>query len=85
VHASQINQADARLQVERILRLSIRIVELPAIYLRAFDVARSLGHARAYDALYLAVAEIESAELLTVDRGMSEAATRLGIRATLVR
>jgi len=56
-----------------------------ALYPRAPDIARSLGWARAYDALYPAAAEIEDAELLTVGRGMSEAAARLGIPATLVR
>jgi len=55
------------------------------LYPRAPDIARSLGWARAYDALYPAAAEIEDAELLTVGRGMSEAAARLGIPATLVR
>jgi predicted nucleic acid-binding protein len=67
------------------LRLPIRTVEQAGLYLRAFDIARLVGWAKAYDALYLAAAEIEDAELLTVDRGMSDAAARLGIRATLVR
>ena len=79
-----MNEADARLQVAGMLTVSIRIVEQPALYPRAFDIARSLGHAKAYDALYLAAAEIENAELLTVDRGMHDAAARLGIPATLV-
>ena len=79
-----MNEADARLQMAGMLTVSIRIVEQAALYLRAFDIARSLGHAKAYDALYLAAAEIEDAELLTVDRGMSDAADRLGIPATLV-
>ena len=62
-----------------------RIVKQAALYPGAFDIARSPGWARAYDALYPAAAEIEDAELLTVGRGMSEAAARLGIPATLVR
>ena len=85
VHTGRISEANGRLEVEKLSRLSIRIVEQAAFYPRAFDIARSLGWARAYDALYLAAAEIEDAELLTVDRGMSEAAARLGIQATLVR
>jgi predicted nucleic acid-binding protein len=67
------------------LRLPIRLVHDPALFPRAFDIARTLGWAKAYDALYLATAEHESAELLTVDRRMRVAARRLGIRATLVR
>ncbi len=66
------------------LRLPIRIIEHDALYPRAFDIARSLGKAKAYDALYLAVAEHEDAELLTVDGGMRDAAIRLRIRSTLV-
>ena len=74
----------ARFLVEAVGRLPVRIIVAPACYPRAFDIARSLGWAKAYDALYLAAAEYEAAELLTVDRGMSEAAVRVGIRATLV-
>ena len=85
VHTGRISEANGRLEVEKLSRLSIRIVEQAAFYPRAFDIARSLGWARAYDALYLAAAEIEDAELLTVHRGMSEAAAGLGIPATLVR
>ena len=85
VHRAQTNEVDARLQVLRMPRIPFRIVERAPLYTRAFDIARSLGWAKAYDALYLAAAEIEDAELLTVDRGMSDAAARLGIRATLVR
>jgi predicted nucleic acid-binding protein len=75
----------ARALVEVATRMPIRPVEAPKSYHRAFDSACSIGHPKAYDALYLAVAEIEDAELLTMDRGMSEAAACLGIRATLVR
>lgn len=66
-------------------RLPIRIVELARLYPRAFDIARSLGWKKAYDALYLATAEYERAELVTVDHGMLDAAQRLGISAVLVR
>jgi len=69
--------------VALVVRLQIRLVDTPGCYERAFDIARSLGWAKAYDALYLA-AEHEGAELLTVDRGMHEAAVRLGLRAALV-
>jgi len=65
--------------------MQVRLVHPPACYPRAFDIARSLGWKKAYDALYLAAAELEDAELLTVDGGMHAAARRLSIRATLVR
>jgi len=85
VHARQMNAADGRLQIARLLSLPISIIDHDSLYPRAFDIARALGKSKAYDALYLAVAEHEGAELLTVDSGMRDAAVRLGIRATLVR
>ncbi len=84
VHSGDINAADARLQIERMLRVPIRIVERAVFYSRAFDIARSLGWAKAYDALYLAAAEAEAAELLTLDSGLRDAAARLSIRASLI-
>jgi predicted nucleic acid-binding protein len=65
--------------------MPVRLVHPFESYPRAFDIARSLGWKKAYDALYLAAAEHEDAELLTADGGMHGAARRLGIRATLVR
>lgn len=85
VHLGRVNQSRARVALEGMLQLPIRIVEHPQLYPRVFDIARALGWAKAYDALYLAAAEHEDAELLTVDGGMHDAAVRLGIRATLVR
>jgi len=66
------------------LRLPVRIVHSPGVYLRAFDIARALGWAKTYDALYLAAAETEAAELLTLDAGLRDAAARLTIRASLI-
>ena len=80
-----MNEQDGQAQIARMLRLPIRRLERDALYPRAFDMARALNRSKAYDALYLAVAEHEAAELLTVDRGMRDAAVRLGIRAMLVR
>jgi predicted nucleic acid-binding protein len=84
VHFERMDSTLGRQQVERLFRIPIRIVHHGALHLRAFDIARSLGWKNAYDALYLAAAEYERAELLTVDGGMREAAKRLGLRATLV-
>ena len=83
-HTQRIHEPDASDLVQELLRLPIRIVELDLLYPRAFDIARTLGKSKAYDALYLATAEHAAAELLTVDRTMSDNARRLGIPATLV-
>jgi len=85
VHRKLLPEPHARFLVEAVSRLPLRIIDAPVCYPRAFDIARSLGWAKAYDALYLAAAEYEAAELLTVDRGMHDAAVRVGIQATLVR
>jgi len=84
VHSRRIDAVTGRLLVDRMLRLPIRTVHTAQFYLRAYDIARSLGWAKTYDALYLAVADLEAAELLTLDRGMHGAAVRLSIPATLV-
>ena len=84
VYAGRISEADGRHQVAAMSRLPIQLIEHPSLYTRAFDIARALGWGKAYDALYLATADLERAELLTLDGGMREAAERLGVRCTLV-
>lgn len=83
-YRQEVPVRQARGLVERVVRMPVRLVHAPPIYPRAFDIARSLRWAKAYDALYLAAAEHESAELLTVDRRLCDAARSLGITATLV-
>lgn len=84
-YRKDIAAEEARRLVEEIVAMPVRLIHPPTCYPRAFDIARSLGWKKAYDALYLAAAEHEGAELLTVDRGMRDAARRLGIRAALVQ
>jgi predicted nucleic acid-binding protein len=74
----------ARRLVEALPRLPVALVHNPQYYTRAFDIVNSPGRTKPSDALYLAVAEIEKAELLTIDRGLQTAAAKLSIRATLV-
>jgi len=81
----QIEESRARALLQALVQLPVRLVHITSLYPPAFDIARSLGRKKAYDALYLATAEHESAELLTVDGGMHDASRRLNIRATLVR
>jgi predicted nucleic acid-binding protein len=85
VHRKRLEEADARAAIEFIIRSPIRLIHANSLFTRSFEIARFAGCSKAYDALYLATAEHEGAELLTLDRGMRHAASRLGIRATLVR
>jgi predicted nucleic acid-binding protein len=66
------------------LRLPISAVHGPEVYLRALDLARRLGHAKAYDVQYLAVAQIQDCAVVTVDRGLHESARTLGIASRLI-
>ena len=59
----------ARRLVEALPRMPVALVHDPQYYTRAFDIVNSPGRTKPSDALYLAVAEIEGAELLTIDRG----------------
>jgi predicted nucleic acid-binding protein len=85
VYDGQIEDRRARAITQAAARLPIRLVHAPEFFPRALEMAHFLAWKKAYDAIYLAVAEREDGELLTVDRGMHDAARRLGIGATLVR
>ena len=80
----RIEAERARAVIAEVLQFGIRIVTRTDIYPRAYDMARALGWGKAYDALYLATAELEGAELLTLDGGMGEAAGRLGVPCSVV-
>ncbi len=54
------------------LRLGIRRIDNFTLYRRAFELATQFGHARAYDAHYLAAAEQETCDLWTADRPLYE-------------
>ena len=75
----------ARRLVQILLRLPIRIVDRRDIYLRAFEIASELNWGKAYDGVYVAVADLEAGELLTLDGDMHRGALRLSIPSTLVR
>jgi predicted nucleic acid-binding protein len=85
VYDKQVDESRARALVQVVVQLPVRLVHMTSLYQRAFAIARSLGWKKAYDALYLATAEHEDAELITVDGGMNDAARRLSIRASLVQ
>lgn len=63
----------------KILTLNVRCLT-PTVHLheRALRWADRLGHSKAYDAHYLAVAEQEGIELWTADRRLANGARQLG-------
>ncbi len=84
VMAGTLTSSEARAALEAALTLGIEIVNSPALHARALAIAEQLGMAAAYDAHYLAVAESQSADLLTVDRRLAGWAERLGVPARLI-
>lgn len=65
--------------IEKILALDVRCVTpTRSLHRQALRWADRLGHAKAYDAHYLALAEQESIELWTADRRLANGAQRAG-------
>jgi predicted nucleic acid-binding protein len=84
VYAGAISHEEAQAALQRLLRLPISPMHSREIYLRALEFAHRRGHAKAYDVQYMAVAQMENAVLVTVDRGMYENARVFDIPARLL-
>ena len=84
VHLGGVLHEEAEAPLGSSLRLPISAVHGPEVYRRALDLARRLGHAKAYDVQYLAVAQIQDCPAVTVDRGLHESAHTLGIASRLI-
>lgn len=84
-HNQRIGRALARELLSTLLQFPIRLLNRPEIYQRAFEIAHQLDQNKAYDSLYLAAAELEGGELLTLDGDMHRGAQRLSIPSSLVR
>lgn len=81
----RIDHEQAHLRLDILLSLPVRIVDSRVQYSRAFELARRFQHRKAYDMQHLAVAEIENAELATLDRGLRHAAREMGVPLVLPR
>jgi predicted nucleic acid-binding protein len=79
-----LTPAGAAETVAALVELPVTLVMDRSIYGRALDLATNFQLRRAYDTQYLAAAEIERCELLTVDRAMYQHALELGIRTELL-
>ena len=80
----EITEIEAAGVLLHLLDLPIRIEQSRSQFTLALEYARRLTVSRAYDAQYLAVARLIEGEVVTVDRGMFEAAGRLGLPARLI-
>jgi predicted nucleic acid-binding protein len=79
-----ISHAESVDSLRELLGLPIEIVGSPGIYATALDIAARLHHRKAYDAHYIAAAQIRDCELLTLDKGLFQGAVRVKAQARLV-
>ena len=83
-HIGAINRGEASGALQDLFSLPIELVHGPEVYLCALDLAHRLGHAKAHDVQYLAVAQMKDCTLLTLDSGLYESARSLSIAARLI-
>jgi predicted nucleic acid-binding protein len=62
---------EAKLALEAIMHIGVEVTEPPELYSRSLDVAAKSGLTNAYDAQYIALAEIEGCELWTADERLA--------------
>jgi predicted nucleic acid-binding protein len=63
----------------RLVNFPMQRIDSPQQFASAIDLAARFHHRRAYDMQYLAVAELTNAEIVTMDRGLREAAVATGV------
>ncbi len=80
-----LTHEEALAVVEDLFDLPIAAPSERRLYTRALELAERFQRRKAYDMQYLAVAEIYGGELLTLDGGLFEAASQLGLPVTLLR
>ena len=73
-HRGEVEEDHARVAVGRLGSLPIRYERPDGLAERAWDIARSLGWAKTYDAEYIALALITEAPLITIDERMRRGA-----------
>jgi len=69
----RLNAKEVKLALHTILELGVRISVPSELYIRSMDLAINYTLTNAYDAEYLALAELESCELWTADERLARA------------
>jgi len=73
------------LMVQEMTAFPIRISTASGQFTRAVELAHRTHRLRSYDMQYVAVAELEGCEMVTLDGGVYQVATEIGVRARLLR
>jgi predicted nucleic acid-binding protein len=63
--------------VSEMLRLPLRVSMMQRQFTHALELANRFRRSKAYDMQYLAVAELEDCEIVTLDGGIRQAAIEL--------
>lgn len=84
VYNDHIIHDEAMAAVRLLLGLPIEIDSRAEQYREALDFANRLGHSKAYDVQYLAVARLNDCPIVTADRGLAAIAGTLNVRARLL-
>jgi predicted nucleic acid-binding protein len=78
--ANRLTREEAGARIEALMGLGLRSIDpAPDLLARGLHWAEDLDQSRAYDAMYLAVAEAFEAELWTADRRLAGRARQLGL------
>ena len=84
-YEGSITQPEALRGVAQMLALPLRISSDQRQFTRAVEMAARTRRRKAYDMQYVAVAELEQAEIVTIDGGVRQAALELGVPVRLLR
>ena len=73
VRRQRLTLEEAKLALEAIMHIGVEVTEPGGLYLRSLGLAAESGLTNAYDAQYVALAEIEGCELWTADERLAGA------------
>jgi predicted nucleic acid-binding protein len=82
--SGRITAEDAAQAVLDLIRLPINMLTDLSVHPRALDLASRLDLGNAYDMQYVAAADLQGALLMTLDRGLYQLASQVGIPARLI-
>jgi len=81
----EIDHSEASRLLQELLALPITLISDPRQFSMAMEIANRTNHRKSYDMQYVAVAELEGCEMVTLDGGVYQAAIERGIPARLLR